>query len=551
MKAGTMKGSEFIAQFLKESGVTHVFYQEVMFWEMLLEAQKRGVTGICAHSEGAAGYMADGYARASGKLGVCMAQAIGGANLVGGIHDAYLANTPVVALTGKKAPKYQYRNSYQESSHPKMYGGVTKFDGEVTCPEELPHLLRTAFHESVSGKARPTHLDMLGFVGHELEIASIGEPFDMPETEYRLPMHRTAGDPDDVARAAERIARAEKPLMVIGRGAILSGAQAELLALVEKLDIPFCTTPDGKGIIDEAHPLWTGVIGNYGMPSANRAAQLADLVIYIGTQTSDQTTLDWTAPARSTAVVQIDIDPAELGRNYPNCTGICGDAKLVCGQLLQAVEAREQGAWRKVTNALLAETLRMQEEQVNAKLDRPINTALLCTALQKQLPDDAIVVADTGYSAVWGSVMLRFKPGQKFLRAAGSLGWSYPASLGAKCACPDKPVICFTGDGAFYYHMAEMETAVKRNIKTVTVINNNSMFFQPVLDDDAKRRDILTFAPINFAEVARSFGLFAVRVENPEELDAALAAALAADKPALVEVMTANAPEAHPLNPRS
>lgn len=542
----TTTGARFIAETLKGYGVTHVFYVDAVLRKAMVDLEELGVRRVVTHSEKAAAYMADGYARVSGRAGVCMAQSVGAANLAAGLQDAFLAGSPVVALTGKKPPLWQHRNSYQEIHHWPMFEPVTKFNADVVAPEQLPQLLRQAFREAVSGKPGPVHLDMVGREARELELAAIPAPVSVDERFIHCPAFRPAPDADAVEAAARAIEVAQRPIIVAGGGVRISGAAAELVALAEKLEIPVATSVDGKGSIPETHPLSVGVAGNYSAWCANRVVCAADLVIFVGSGTGDQTTNSWKVPALGTPIVQIDIDPAELGRSYPDTIGVLGDAKTALRALAAALPAAEGNAeWLEFTRQLVAEW-RAATDPLRFSADTPIRPERICKELTENLPENAIVVTDTGYSAIWAATMLHItRPAQTFIRAAGSLGWGFPASLGAKAAEPARPVICFTGDGGFWYHFAELETARRHRVHTVTVVNNNNGLSQGIEDVhrmyDSRPGDpteLYRFEPVSFAQIAQDMGCFGIRVEDPEEISPAIRQALAANAPAVVEVMT-------------
>jgi acetolactate synthase-1/2/3 large subunit len=548
-----MTGAEYFARFLTQNDVTHAFYCEVILRRAVKEAERLGLRAILAHTENAAGYMADGYARASKKPGVCMAQSIGTANLAAGCMDAWLANVPVVAITGKKPPSFQMRNSYQEGDHRLLFEGVTKFNAEIVNAANAPYMLRQAFREALSGKPGPVHLDITNLMGSEFEMYEIEEPVYKDRCYSEYPPVRSAAAEDSVRIAANKIRESKKPVIVVGRGAVVSGAGSAISELAKNGDIPILTTPDGKTIIDETDSHWCGIVGNYGMPCANDIVAEADLVIYIGCQTSDQTTINWTTPASTTDVIQIDVSGAELGRNYPNTAGLLGDALTVTDQINSATDSIERASWLKSAVSKRDAVLKEYAELADLPSAK-IRPEKLCSELAKVLPDDAVIVADTGWSAVWSAIMIRMKSTQDYYRAAGSLGWSFPAALGAKCALPKRSVICFTGDGALYYHLSEMETARKFGINTVTVVNNNNVFgmclqsirdlYKEAPDEGA---DKITFSGTDFHKLAKVFGLYAIKVERADEIRPAMEEALAADRPALVEVITdenASAPPA-------
>lgn len=539
-----MDGFEFIAHTIKGYGVTHVFYVEAMLRMAMKELGKLNVKRVMAHTENAAAYMADGYARMSNRPGICMSQSIGAANLAGGIHEAWLANSPVIALTGKKTPVYQYRGSYQEADHRLLYEGITKFNADVVQSEQLSTVLRQLFRESVTSKPRPVHADMTNHTGRTVEVGSVYDKVYVENQYTKYPAFRPLADEESVEKAVEEIRNAQKPIIVVGRGAAISDAGEEIYALAKKAGIPIVTSPDGKALIDENDELWCGIVGSYGMDCANKVVRNADLVVFIGTQTGDQTTFDWKVPSTDTRVIQIDIDPAELGRNYPNSIGLLGDAKVVVAQLLEKIDGQKRDEWLAETKEYVQDTLAryLVHQTSDNALMRPER---LCHEISRALPDDAVVVADTGYSAVWSATMLRMKPGQKYLRAAGSLGWSYPASLGVKCAAGNRPVICFTGDGAFYYHLNEMETAARNGINTVTIINNNHALVQCrpdlslVYKDDMEKIDRRYCYPDHdFCKIAEAYGCWAKRVTDWKEVGPAIEEALAAGKPAIIDVIT-------------
>ena len=542
----TLTGARFIAETLKGYGVTHLFYVDAILRKAMVDIEELGIRRIVTHSEKAAAYMADGYARVSGRPGVCLAQAVGAANLAAGLQDAWLARAPVIAITGKKPPRFQYRNAYQEIHHWPLFEPVTKYNADVVVPEQLPHLLRQAFRAATTGSPAPVHLDLVGREARELEAAAGFPPAQAEERYGRFPAFRPEPQPADVAAALAAIEAAQRPIIVAGGGVRISGAAAEVVALAEKGQIPVATSVNGKGAIPENHPLSVGVVGSYSAWCANRAVSEADLVIFIGSGTGDQTTNNWTVPRPGTAIVQIDIDPAELGRSYPNTIGIAADARIALQQLTAQLTAGPgNAAWQQHT-ADLAAQWQAEVKPRRESTETPIRPERICKELTDILPADAVMVADTGSAAIWAATMLYLcQPKQTFIRAAGSLGWGFPAALGAKCAAPERPVFCFTGDGGFWYHFAELETARRHKINTITVVNNNNGFSQGI-DDIHKMygdrpgnpAELYAFSEVSFAQIAQQMGCFGVRVEGPDEIAPAIRQALAAQAPAVVEVMT-------------
>jgi acetolactate synthase I/II/III large subunit len=256
-------------------------------------------------------------------------------------------------------------------------------------------------------------------------------------------------------------------------------------------------------------------------------------------------------------VIQIDIDPAELGRSYPNIASLCGDAKAALQMLLAELPARGASSWTARAREHVA-AWRKELEPLRASDAAPIRPERLCKEVSECLPRNAILVADTGYAAIWSGTMIYLTHAeQRYLRCAGSLGWGFPGSLGAKCGAPDRPVVCFTGDGGFWYHLSELETARRCGINTVTVVNNNAALGQcagPIRkmykDRPGKPEEMCGFSDVNFARIAEEMGCFGVRVEKPGDIATAIRKALAADRPAVVDVVTdVNCPAPEPWAP--
>jgi len=539
-------GARFIAETLKGYGVTHVFYMLAILRKTLVEMEELGIQRILTHSEKSAAYMADGYARISGKPGICMAQSVGAANLAAGLQDPYLAHSPVIAITGRKKPIAQYRNAYQEVIHAPLYDSVTKFNANLDTAAQLPYLLAQAFREATAGVPRPIHLDLLGLSGEVIETDTCEDELIVDSVFSCAPAIRPEPEPSALQEAVRLIEKAEKPVIVAGRGAVISSAGPELLALAERLSIPVATSNDGKGIIIETHPLSVGVVGSYSCRCANQVVSEADLVVYIGCSVSDQVTLDWRIPAPGTRIIQIDIDPCQLGKSYRNTSGIMGDAKVALKRLQAMLQqARDRQSWISRVEQLVKEWM---DTIVALKASDavPIRPERLCRAITEMLPSNAVLVSDTGYSAVWSGTMVYITdPDQRYIRAAGSLGWAFPASLGAKCAVPERPVVCFTGDGGFWYHLGELETARRWGIHTVTVINNNNGLGQSTTGMGnaygtrrGNKEETYAFRPTNFAKIAEDMGCTGIRVESPDEILTALEQALNVDAPVVVDVLT-------------
>ena len=542
-------GGRFIAEFLNAQGVTAFFFVPTMLSRALAEMDNMPIKRVLTHGEKAAAYMADGYARASGRPGICAAQAVGAANLAAGLRDAYMGHSPVIALTGGRWGHQKHKINYQEMDDFPMLTQVTKANFQADSVGRIPDLLRQAFREATSGTPAPVNVLFAGKEGDiehdEAELKLIPE-----EGFTHVPAFRQAPEASRVAEAARILREAQKPVIVVGGGARLSGAGAEVLKLAEALSIPIATSLNGFSLVPDNHPLYIGVPGTYSRSCTNKILSRADLVLYIGSQTAGQVTHFWKIPAAGTPVIQIGIDPSDLGRNYPNRVSILGDAKTALQMLNQVVAADgnkggRNAKWLEETSAAV-NAWRAEVKPLRDSNAEPMRPERLMKELGDWLPQDTIVVCDTGHAGMWSAQQFWVTKPWDFIRAAGSLGWAFPASIGAKVAMPKKPVVCFTGDGGFWYHLQELETAVRGNIPVVTVVNNNNALNQETMiskqayggNPSPKNTEMWHFSEVNFASIAENMGALGIRVTKPSELRSALDRAISSGRPAVVEVIS-------------
>ena len=543
----SMTGARFLAETLREYGVTHVFFVPAIIRRALVEMEDVGIKRIISHGEKSAAYMADAYARVTGKPGLCFAQSVGAVNLAAGLQDAYLGVSPVIAITGHRPPMHRHRNSYQEVEHSKPFASVTKYSAEVETVNQLPHLLRQAFREVTTGQTLPAHLDFSGISGDVITDGILDTDVIVEEPFTQRPAFRPAPEPERVREAARILSQAERPVIVAGGGVTASGAESELVRLAEMLNIPVATGLNAKGSIPENHPLSVGVVGSYSRWSANRVVSEADLVLFVGSHTGSQITLDWRIPAEGTPVIQIDIDASELGRSYPAAYGLQGDAKRTLEAMLDVLEPTGGNASWVSRAQEHVQNWRDEHEPVLTSNAVPIRPERLCQELTDFLPSDAVLVADTGHAGIWtGSMVDLNHEGQSYLRAAGSLGWGLPAALGAKCGVPDRPVVCWTGDGGMWYHIGELETAVRYGINAVIVVHNNGGLNQDRRGDEAAYEgreggnsgELWRFNDTDFAQIAESMGALGIRVTDPNRINSALDQAVSANRPAVVDIVS-------------
>jgi acetolactate synthase I/II/III large subunit len=546
---GEKSGAEVLADMLAGYDVSHIFLVPAVLRMTMRELDHRtSITVVRTHGEKSAVYMADGYARVSHRPGICGAQVVGALNLAAGLRDAWLAHSPVIAFTGGRDPNTKFRQVYQEVDDIPSFEPVTKMNATVDSPGRIPDMVRQAFRVAVSGTPGPVHLQFRGNAGQVDEETADMEPL-VDGRFAAAPPYRPEPAAGDVRDALDLLERAERPLLVAGGGVHWSGAGAELVALASRLGIPVATSLNGKDSIPGTHPRSVGVVGTYSRGCANQVAVRADLVCFVGSETGSMATDFWQVPPIGTPAIQIDINPEALGRNYPLSAAVLGDAKTTLQQMLDQADAATSSrrvTWLSEVDRICS-SWREQAQPLLSSDATPIRPERICQELTQLMPADAVVVVDTGNAGMWmGGMYDLTSPGQTYLRSAGHLGWAFPAGLGAKCARPDRPVVVFTGDAGLWYHIGEIETAVRNKINTVTVVNNNRSGNQskPAMDrlyggsQSDFSRGLWTFTDVNLARIAEDMGAFGVRVSSPADFAPALAKALDAGRPAVIDVAT-------------
>lgn len=557
-----LTGAQYLAKTLDSYGVTAVFLVPTVLSRTLVEMEQTPIRRIVTHGEKAAAYMADGYARATGRPGICMAQNVGAANLAAGLRDPYLGCSPVIALTGGPYRWSRGRNYYQEIEDFPLFKPVTRSSRQVLHADRLPDQLDQAFRDATVGKPGPTHLELAGHTGDDIENETIDA--EVPDVGVRrLPGVRISPDLTVIRAAADALRSARRPVIVSGGGVRASDASAEIVALAEWFGAPIATSLNGKDTVPGDHPLLVGIPGLYARASANEALLEADLVFYVGSQTGSQLTLNWQVPTPGTRVIHLDIDPHEIGRHYRTEIAIVADAKLGLTALLAEIAGEaplERREWSTRTKELVTRWRSSVAERVDEQ--NPLRPEWLADRLGGLLPDDALVVADTGHAGMWTSAHLDLPAGSGFIRAAGSLGWGLPAAIGAQIGRPDRRVVLFTGDGGLMYHLSELETAARWKVPLIVVVNNNHSLNQEINPYTVayggslggRHHELWHFLDVDYTKVAESLGVPGIRVEKASEFEPAMARAAAIDGPVLIDVVTdidAVAPKgsAHPASP--
>ncbi len=502
---------------------------------------------ILARDERSAAYMADVYARISFHVGVCEAPSGAGATyLASGLAEPHASSIPVVALTSDTPLAQEERNVLTALDQPALFVPISKYRALVKEPGRIPDALRTAFRLATTGRPGAAvvvlPMDVLGASCEDPDLTA-----DVRCTAY--PAWPVRPDPEAVEQAAQQLARAERPVIVAGGGAVSARAWAELTALAEALQAPVGTSICGKGAIAEDHPLALGVVGGNGArPYANEYLRQADLILFVGCKTDSVTTLGWTLPPRRSppALIHLDVDPAEIGRNYPTTLGLVGDARLGLADLLAALPRRFQGR-REWLTGLERERERFWADFARraASTERPIRPQRVIECLIRLLPRDSILVADAGTPTPFTAAYYPSPAGRYVVipRGYGGLGYAIPGVLGAKLAQPEATVVGLMGDGSFGMSAGELETVARLGMPVLIVQFNNGCFgwikVSQHLEYNGRCFGVDFSRETDYTAIARGFGLAGYRVDDPAELEKVLREALACGRPAFVDVVTA------------
>lgn len=531
-----------IAVTLKAYGAD-VFFQmtggDTALWIALRNA---GIRMILCRSEQAATYMADGYARMSGRAAFVYGQAGPGAsNIVASLPDALWGGSPVVALASSVPSATRDHFAYQDLDQLALFAPVTKWNAAALRPDHVGGLLRDAIRAATAAPAGPVHLEIARDM-FKLELPSMDPTVDSDA--LCVPGLRAGPERSRIESLLAVLARAERPVIIAGSGVIASGAWDELRAFADATGVPVATTAGGKGAIAEDHPLALGMIGRYSRKVANDIVASADVAVVIGSRLGALSTNGYSVPARTARIAHIDVDPTVFGVNYATEVRVLADAKLALQALVAAGRhTRAPERWRDETRERITAWKAQARAVVEAhRSSRPVHPAVAIDVLRGKLDARDIVVADTGYMAAWTGALYETRAaGKTFIRAAGSLGWAIPAALGAALAAPDRRVVCVTGDGGAGYHIAELETAARLGIPAIIVVlNNRSLAFEyheqryhwGTVIDEAN-----DFSDIDHGAVARAFGVHGVRVDSAAAFATALDEALASAVPTLIDVL--------------
>jgi acetolactate synthase I/II/III large subunit len=496
-------------------------------------------------------FMADAYARVARIPGVCDGTLGPGAtNLVTGLAESFGAGVPVIALAGESNSMIAGKHATQESDQLAILRPTVKEAIRVERIERVPELVRRAYTMATGGRPGPVLLNVREDVTHGRHAFAAADLSADPAT-CRLPGRRSRPDAVDVDAAAALLARARRPVILAGGGIHLSDAYQQLAALAGRLQVPVATTISGKGSIPENDPLALGVFGRYSR-TANAAIAQADALLVVGCKLGEIATSRWSLLPASAAVIQLDVDPEELGRNARLAVGLAGDAALGLADLLAAAPDPDVGGRAGELERLHAARRDWHAEHAprRASADSPIHQARMLTDLNAVLPDDGILVADGGFAAHWSALYWDVRrAGRHYIanRGHASIGYGVPGAIGAKLAAPDRVVAGLMGDGGLGMSIGEFETAVRLGLRGLVfvVVDNQASGYVKALQHSlyADRFQSVDSVPVNYARVAQEFGLHAERVDDPTQLAGALHRAMAADRPALVDVAVTRDPD--------
>lgn len=518
-----LTGAQIFVECLKEQGVDTIFGYPggavLNIYDALYDARDSIKHILTSHEQGAS-HAADGYARATGKVGVCLATSGPGAtNLVTGIATAYMDSVPMVAFTGQVTTSLLGRDSFQEVDITGITEPVTKHNYIVKDVKDLQNIIRDAFRIAASGRPGPVLVDICK---------------DVTAATYEYtPKEKSKVDPlpevqeSEVLQLAEFISQSERPLIIAGGGVGISGADEELVKLSELAAIPVATTLMGMGSFPGSHDNYTGMVGMHGTRTSNIAVSKADLIIAAGMRFSDRVISDSSKFGRMAKIVHIDIDPAELGKNISVDMEIVGDVKLIFQKLLSVYNGSSKSEWLKTVQGAGRKVVNKEPKHDKLTPKEIINT------LYRLTDGEAIITTEVGQNQLWASQHYIFDKPRRYISSGGlgTMGYGLGACIGAKVACPDKKVINIAGDGSFRMNCNELATAVEYKLPIIICIMNNRVLGMvrqwQTLFYNGRYSNTNIDRGTDFSALAKAFGAEGIRVTKSEEIEKAFKEALA------------------------
>ena len=538
-KMENMIGATALMKSLEKEGVKEVFgLPGGANLPMYDELGKSNIRHILVRHEQSAAHMADGFGRVSRKPGVCFATSGPGAtNLLTGIATAQADSAPMVAVTGQVPVAMIGKDAFQESDIIGMANPALKYSYQPRTPEEIPTMVKQGFYIAETGRPGPVLLDI------PKDVQQNEGKFTFPD-EVRVPGYHPWADPDitNTARAVELLLSAQKPIILAGGGVIISSAFAELQSIAELLMIPVVTTFKGKGAFPENHPLSLGPIGMHGHAEANKLMTEADCVLAIGTRFSDRSVGTFAEFEKNLKIIHMDVDPAEIGKNQTTSVAVVGDVRAslrIFGKMLmdKAVRTSDDNPWLKHVKEVKQywrENLKIHPGEMGA--------AKILRKLRELLPNESIVTTEVGQHQMWASLFFdAIHPGTFFSSTGlGTMGWGFPAAIGAKTARPDVPVVDIAGDGSFNMTENSLATAVLEDLPVIVFLINNSSLgmvaqWQRTFYDRRMVGVELNKCP-DYVKLAESYGAQGLRAQSMDELDSAIKTALKSDVATVIDI---------------
>ncbi len=528
-----LNGSEIVIQCLKEQGVDTVFGYPggaiLNIYEALYQHSDEIRHVLTSHEQGAS-HAADGYARATGKVGVCMATSGPGAtNLVTGIATAYMDSVPLVAITANVTVPLLGKDSFQEIDIAGVTMPITKHNFIVKDVNQLADVIRRAFHIAKSGRPGPVLVDITKDVTANTAEYTYKEPAPAKREPEAL-------DEEVLLQAAELISKAEKPYVFVGGGCTISGASTELKEFVKKLDAPVCDSLMGKGNFSSEDGLYTGMLGMHGTKVSNLGVSECDLLVAIGVRFSDRVIGNASKFASHAKIIQIDIDPAEINKNIRTDISIIGDVKAVLSRLNEKLSNMDHTSFKE-------HILSYQEKYPMKYAKTGLTGPALIQEIDRQTKGEAIITTEVGQHQMWAAQYYQYKYPRTLLTSGGlgTMGYGLGASIGAQVGCPEKTVINIAGDGCFRMNMNEIATAVREQLPLIQVVLNNHVLgmvrqWQTLFYQGHYSNTVLKDA-VDFVKLAEAMGAKGVRVTTIEEFSKAFADALEEKGPVVIDCM--------------
>ena len=528
-----LNGAEIVIECLKEQGVDTVFGYPggaiLNVYDELYKHRDEIRHILTSHEQGAA-HAADGYARATGKVGVCLATSGPGAtNLVTGIATAYMDSIPVVAITCNVGVPLLGKDSFQEIDIAGVTMPITKYSFIVKDVNQLADTIRKAFRIAKMGRPGPVLMD----IPKDVTAKKAEYEKENPGVYNREFTHI---DEKEIAAAAEMIRVSEKPFIFVGGGAVLSEASKELKEFVEKMDAPVTDSLMGKGAFPGIDPRYTGMLGMHGTKASNYGVSECDLLVVVGARFSDRVTGNTSTFAKNAKILQIDIDPAEMNKNIIIDQGVVGDIKAVLRKLNEVLPQQDHTEWMK--------KIQDYKEKYPLKYhDGVLTGPFVVEEIYRQTKGDAIITTEVGQHQMWAAQYFKYTKPRTLLTSGGlgTMGYGLGAAIGAKTGCPDKTVINVAGDGCFRMNMNELATAVRHEVPVIEVVINNHVLgmvrqWQDLFYDERYSATVLRDA-VDYVKLAEAMGAEGMRATTQEEFREAFAKALASGRPVLIDCM--------------